>query len=126
MDKDMLSVAFMQDLQCDLYNDYNIYSVNIDMKTGKILKNSDILNIDDSFAKNFRERCITQNGDDTIISKWDDNTLKKALESEDNLILLYTPVGMEVGVNCVQSNKSDYSDTGWTTVTYKDYEKYLK
>ena len=34
-----------------------------------------------------------------------------------DLILFYTPLGMEVGVN---------HDNGWCTVTYKDYEKYLK
>ena len=96
------------------------------MKTGKILKNSDILNIDDSFAKDFRERSITQNGKDSIVSKWDDSTIEKSLESEDLLILFYTPLGMEVGVNVDKSNGSDYSDTGWVTVTYKDYEKYMK
>ena len=39
------------------------------------------------------------------------------LNSEDELILFYTPIGMEVGFNYYN---------GWVTVTYPDYLKYQK
>lgn len=125
MDKDMLSVAFMQDMACDKYVNTTIYSVNIDMTTGKILDNTDIINADDTFAADFIKRSEKQNGD-SLITGWDEKDVTKALSSEDSLILVYTPVGMEIGINGVKSNGTDYDDTGWVSVTYKDYEKYLK
>ena len=125
MDKDMLSVAFMQDVACDKYVNTTIYSVNIDMTTGKILDNTDIINSDDTFAADFIKRSEKQNGD-SLITGWDEKDVTKALSSEDSLILVYTPVGMEIGINGVKSNGTDYDDTGWVSVTYKDYEKYLK
>ena len=35
----------------------------------------------------------------------------------DDIIVFYTPNGMEIGFNY---------EEGWVTVTYEEYEKYLK
>ena len=36
------------------------------------------------------------------------------------MIAFYTPLGMEIGLNY-----EDVGSSGWFTVTYKDYDRYL-
>ncbi len=40
-----------------------------------------------------------------------------ALFNSPDIIVFYTPKGMEIGFNY---------DEGWVTVTYEEYEQYLK
>ncbi len=49
-----------------------------------------------------------------------DEELAEVLRDKDSVIAYYTPLGMEVGLNYSGGGAS-----GWVTVTYKDYEKYL-
>ena len=43
--------------------------------------------------------------------------ITELLTSDGDLIIFYTPQGMEIGFNY---------DEGWVTVTYHDYREYLK
>ena len=94
-----------------------VVSLNFDVQTGMLLNNTDLLNINDDFSIDFRERCERQNGEIDEFYYMSDQEITSYLMSNDYLIIFYTPMGMEIGFN--------YYD-GWVTVTYKDYERYQK
>ena len=94
-----------------------VVSLNFDVQTGMVLNNTDLLNINDDFSIDFRERCERQNGEIDEFYYMSDQEITSYLMSNDYLIIFYTPMGMEIGFN--------YYD-GWVTVTYKDYERYQK
>ncbi len=118
MDEDVLSIAYVEHgyLNGDYHESY-VVSVNIDMDSKMMLTNSQLLDIDDEFSIEFRKRCEKQNGEIRSLDYFSDQDITEMLNSEDELILFYTPIGMEVGLNY-------YS--GWVTVTYPDYLNYQK
>lgn len=116
MDENILSIIYVEYgyLDDEVYESY-VIPVNIDMKSKMALTNSQILEIDDAFSIEFRERCEKQNGEIRFFSSFSDQDFTYLLTDEDSLIIFYTPMGMEVGFNYYY---------GWVTVTYKDYQKY--
>jgi len=118
MSEEVLSVAYVEYgyLNEEFYESY-IVSVNIDMTTGMVMDNTQILEIDDDFSIDFRERCEKQNGSIDELSYFSDQDITTYLNDSKQAIILYTPLGMEVGMNY-------YS--GWVTVTYHDYNNFLK
>lgn len=118
MSEEVFSVAYVEYgyLNEEFYESY-VISVNIDMTTGMVMDNTQILDIDDEFAIEFRERCDEQNGAIYDLSVYSDQEIAEYLNDSEHAIILYTPLGMEVGINY-------YS--GWVTVTYQDYEEFLK
>ncbi len=118
MDEDVLSIAYVERgyLNGDYYESY-VVSVNVDMDSRMMLTNSHLLDIDDEFSIEFRNRCEKQNGEIRSLDYYSDQDITEMLNSEDELILFYTPIGMEVGFNYYN---------GWVTVTYPDYLKYQK
>lgn len=116
MDENILSIIYVEYgyLDDEVYESY-VIPVNIDMKSKMALTNSQILEINDAFSIEFRERCEKQNGEIQFFSKLSDQDFTYLLTDEDSLIIFYTPMGMEVGFNYYY---------GWVTVTYKDYQKY--
>lgn len=117
MDEDVLSVAYVEYgyLDDDTYESY-VISVNLDMESGLAMTNSQILNIDDDFSIEFRERTIEQNGENDSLDYYTDQEITEMLNDDDYLIIFYTPLGIEVGFNYYY---------GWVTVTYTDYEGYM-
>lgn len=118
MDEDILSIAYLEYgyLNGQYYESY-VISVNIDMNSKMALTNTQLLNIDDDFSIEFRNRCEKQNGEIESLYYYSDQEITKLLTSENNLIIFYTPLGMEVGFNY---------NYGWVTVTYTDYQKYQR
>ena len=118
MDEDILSVAFQErGILNDSMIGAVIVSMNFDLQTGLPVGNTGILDIDDEFAIDFRKRCEEQNGEINGLNYYSDQQIREYLTNENSLIIFYTPLGMEVGINY---------DDGWATVTYKDYEKITK
>ena len=122
MDEDKLSVIYQEEIYSDIGAgmDGGVYliCVNVDMKNGVVLDNKDILKIDDAFSVDFRERSDEQNGEIDSLNYMTDQEITKYFNSDD-VIVFYTPKGMEIGFN--------YDDGyGWVTVTYEEYEEYLK
>lgn len=115
MDEDILSVVYSEKVRyqdgSDYLSDINFYCVNIDLATGNILTNTDILNLDDDFAVDFREREISENGDGAL-TDYTDQEILAMLKDEGTLVLFYTPMGLEVGLNL---------DGEIVYVTYEDY-----
>lgn len=116
MDDDVLSVIFEEYgyLDDEMYESY-IVSMNFDMESGMPMTNSQILDIDDEFSIDFRKRNEKQNGQVQGLDYYSDQDITEMLNDDDSLIIFYTPLGMEVGINYY---------FGWVTVTYKDYVKF--
>lgn len=116
MDEQVLSVIYVEYgyLDDEYYESY-VISVNIDMESGLALTNSQLLDIDDEFSIEFRNRCERQNGEIDTLSIFSDQDITELLTDDASLIIFYTPLGMEVGFNYYY---------GWVTVTYQDYQKY--
>ncbi len=116
MDEDILSVIYEEYAYLDdeMYESY-VVSVNFDMESGMQMTNSQILDIDDEFSIDFRERNERQNGQTDGLEYYSDQDITEMLNDDDYLIIFYTPLGMEVGINYY---------FGWVTVTYTDYEKF--
>ena len=120
MSEDILSVVYRETVYYGEYLDYQsdfyLYCLNFDMKNGQLLENTGMLDIDEEFVEDFRERSRKQNAD-SVLDYYDDEDVMYFLEDSYYLILFYCPQGMEIGMNV---------DEGWVTVTYPDYEEYLK
>lgn len=116
MDEEKLSIAFSEYIYSDYYNDVFVYCINLDMENGIILDNESLLNTDDAFSVEFRKRSDNQNGEISYLTAMTDQEITRHFKSSD-IIVFYIPQGMEIGFNY---------DAGWVTVTYEDYEKYLK
>ena len=86
------------------------------MENGVILDNENILSIDDTFSVEFRKQSDIQNGEIVYLTSMTDQEITALFNSPD-IIVFYTPKGMEIGFNY---------DEGWVTVTYEEYEQYLK
>ena len=117
MSEDVLSVVFSEYIYSDYYDSVYCYSINIDMQDGVIMDNTDIIAVDDDFSVDFRYRSEEQNGTIDALDWMSDQEITELLTSTANLIIYYTPMGMEIGFNY---------DEGWVTVTYHDYKDYLK
>ena len=121
MDEEKLSIVFKEDLYLT-YEDggqdinYYLYSLNIDMENGVVLDNQSLIRTDDDFSVDFRQRSDKQNGEIEYLTMLSDQEITEYFTSDD-IIVFYTPLGMEIGFNY---------EYGWVTVTYKDYEQYLK
>lgn len=116
MSEDIISIVFDEYGTTDYSTVFYLYSINIDIKNGVVVENSNIIDMDDEFAVDFRQRNDIQNGNG-YLDGMSDQELSEYLNSPTEGIVFYTPLGLEVGVNC---------GGGWCTVTYTDYEKYLK
>lgn len=119
-DEDMISIVLDEYVMVDDRYHVDLYPMNIDIKNGVILDNDSLLQIDTAFAEEFRERNDEQNGTVEYLDLLSDEELAQSLQDRDSMIAYYTPLGMEIGLNYDGAGSS-----GWVTVTYKDYEKYL-
>lgn len=117
MDENVMSVVFSESIYTDYWVDCGLYCLNMDMENGILLDNSSIIKIDDAFAIDFRIRSREQNGTIRELEYLSDQEVAQYLSNEGTSILFYTPLGMEVGLNYGES---------YVTVTYKDFDKYLK
>ncbi|MCD7725510.1 MAG: hypothetical protein LUI12_08190 [Clostridiales bacterium] len=116
MDEDKMSVVFEEYMYSDYFSQAYLYCINIDMENGVVLDNEDMLSVDDAFSVDFRTRSDQQNGEISYLTAMTDQQITKYFNSSD-IIVFYTPQGMEIGFNYEQ---------GWVTVTYDEYEEYLK
>lgn len=115
MDEKVMSVVFKEQVLLDTYGLINLYCVNINVEDGVIMNNTELLNIDKEFAIDFRNREILENGDE-LLTYYSDQEILTMLQDPDYLIIFYTPMGMEVGLNMMDVI---------IYVTYSDYERFI-
>ena len=120
-DENIISIVMDEYVAMDDLYHIDLYPINLDVKNGVVLDNESLLQIDEDFAKEFRKRNNKQNGNIEYLDSLSDEEVAELLQDEYYVIAYYTPLGMEIGMNY-----STDTSGGWVTVTYKDYEKYLK
>ena len=116
MDEEKLSIVYNETVYGDYTEQVYLECVNIDMENGIILDNTQMLSIDDDFSVEFRQKSDIQNGADSYLDSLTDQEITEYFKSR-HIIVFYVPQGMEIGFNY---------EEGWVTVTYADYEQYLK
>ena len=95
----------------------HISSLNIDMKTGREIKANETFDFTGDFCKRFMDKCASQNGSE--IDFLTESQVGDILLDDESVFWVYTPVGLEVGVNA-----TDY--TGWATCSFPDYSDFIK
>nr|MBQ8253725.1 hypothetical protein [Lachnospiraceae bacterium] len=104
-----------------LYSDVSLKGININLDTGTVLDNTEILALDDNFGREFRDRSNAQNGiSEGGIEPYSDEEILAMLRDPGSVIIFYTPIGLELGYHY----RGDYY-SGWVTISMKDYAKYL-
>lgn len=121
MSEDVVSIVFDERIYLNETKMPGLYAMNIDVKTGTVLKNQEMINYTKALTKKFRSQNSVQNGDEPDLAEWPDELIGQLLSSEAG-VAFYTPVGLEVGFNYSGVNGM----SGWVTVTVKDYEQFLK
>ncbi len=116
MDEKVMSVVFEEEMYVDGQGMIQFYCLNFDMTDGVVMNNVDILNIDLEFAVEFRRREVLENGDEWL-TDYTDQEILEMLRDWDHLVIFYTPMGMEVGLNLYEVV---------LYMTYSDYERFLK
>lgn len=116
MSETILSIVYVEyGYMNDAYMESYVVPINIDMQSGLVMNNAQLIEVNDKFSIDFRSRCQEQNGEVAYLSMLSDQDITSYLTDKDYVIAFYTPLGMEVGFN--------YFD-GWVTVTYRDYQKF--
>jgi len=119
MDENILSIVIDQRISMAGTADFILSSFNVDMKTGQLLWNRQLLNYTDDLAKEFRRMSDYQNGSIDYLENISNEELLYALTEEGTSVAFFTPVGMEIGFSY-----NDSYNVGWVTATIKEYEKY--
>ena len=119
MDEKILSVVFVENVYLNLGDDpfsmINYFCMNFDLETGTLLEDAELLRLDEAFAVDFRRREAEENGEGALTG-YSDQEILNMLKDTSYLVVFYTPMGMEVGLNL--GERVVY-------VTYEDYERFL-
>ena len=119
MDEEILSIVCKETIYMCLNEEplsilhFNCY--NLDVKTGELIENTELLNVDEAFVATLREREREENTD-IVLDMYTDEEILEMLRDRDTLVLFYTPMGIEVGFNL---------DQRVIYFMYEDYEQYL-
>ncbi|MCM1123986.1 MAG: hypothetical protein NC416_15500, partial [Eubacterium sp.] len=92
MDEEKMSIVFSESIYSDYYYDAFLYSINIDMENGVILDNESMLNTNDDFSVEFRQKSDIQNGEISYLTRMSDQEITDHFNSSD-IIVFYTPHG---------------------------------
>ncbi len=90
MDEDKLSIVFGEDISSSYYYLNTLFCINIDVKNGTVLNNTEIIDATDKFSIDFRIRESEQNQSDTL-DWYTDQQLTEMLNDSVGLIVFYTP-----------------------------------
>lgn len=120
-DDSLLSVAINNQYHSVFASGIEVDCINIDLESGMILDNTEIIDPTKKFVKTVIDHSTIQNGSSDFLDNTDTQELQEMFEDEDSLIIFYTPCGLEVGLNYIYG-----SSYGWITTTLTDYEEYLK
>ena len=119
-DEENISIIIQDDVRLGGEVELHLTCVNINLTTGTVLDNSSILNLPEEFGRLFRERSNKQNGRSAGVEEFSDSQILSMLRDSKNLIVFYTPVGIEIGYEYKGTRSS-----GWVTISLRDYQKYM-
>ncbi len=121
MSEDVISIVFDERIYLNETKLPGLCALNIDVKTGTLLANQDMVSYTKALTRKFRSQNSVQNGERMDLTEWPDELIGQLLSSGAG-VAFYTPVGLEIGFNYSGVNGM----SGWVTVTVKDYEQFLK
>ena len=121
MSEDVVSIVFDERIYLNETKLPEVCAINIDVRTGTLLSNQEMVSYTDTLTRKFRSQNSVQNGDKMDLAEWPDELIGQLLASEAGVVF-YTPVGLEIGFNYSGTNGM----SGWVTVTVKNYEQFLK
>ncbi len=121
MDEEKISIVLQEKYAMNQESYISLYCINIDLVSGELLDNGEMIEYNEQLAKEFRDQDAYQNGTAEAVERMDDEQLQDFLSDSDTNIIFYTPVGLEIGFNYTTSTSS-----GWVTATIKDYGRYMK
>lgn len=121
MSEDVMSIVFDERIYLNETKLPEVCAINIDVRTGTLLSNQEMVSYTDTLTRKFRSQNSVQNGDKMDLAEWPDELIGQLLASEAGVVF-YTPVGLEIGFNYSGTNGM----SGWVTVTVKNYEQFLK
>lgn len=121
MSEDVMSIVFDERIYLNETKLPGLCAINIDVRTGTLLSNQEMVSYTDTLTQKFRSQNSVQNGDKMDLAEWPDELIGQLLASEAGVVF-YTPVGLEIGFNYSGTNGM----SGWVTVTVKNYEQFLK
>ena len=110
MDEEKISIVFKHSLYEKHGTLPRLDALTFQVSTGELIEYSQMTEVDEDLALNFRAQDKIQNDNDYVQDLTDEELLE-ALKDPDSVVMFYTPVGLEVGFN--------YED-GWVTVTLKE------
>lgn len=113
MSEERLSVVFHSSIYGENDSMLKLSAKNFDMSTGEIIPYEDMLQVDDGLVKKFRSQDSLQNDTVDYVAELSDGELLACLQDNEQRVMFYTPVGLELGLNYPDGN-------GWVTVTLKD------
>lgn len=110
MDEEKISVVVKHSFYEKKSTIPRVEAVTLDVRTGEVIAHEDLVDIDEELVWQFRSRNTSQNGTVEFVDELSDEELEEYLKDEENSVMFYTPVGLEIGFNY---------DGGWVTVTLK-------
>lgn len=118
--ENMISIVLWEEIVLDgICLDIRLKCYNINLDTGTVLDNASILELEEGFGQEFRDRSDRQNGRGSVES-FSDLQIEQFLADEEAVIFFYTPLGAELGYNYADGGK-----LGWITITMQDYEEFV-
>ncbi len=123
-DKQKMSIIYIVNIFTE-YNEYLYLSAqNIDIEEGRLLSTSDLIDLDESFAQEFKDRSIKQNGGDVeALDILSDAELVDFLMDDETNIVFFSPCGLELGFNYFLDDA--YRSWGCVTITLREMTDYL-
>lgn len=111
MDEEICSIVVEHSLKNNYQTTSLLRAVTFHMDSGQVMEHQEMTEVNEDLIREFRSMDSYQNDTVKFVSDSSDEELEKYLKDEEDSIMFYTPVGLEVGFNY---------DGGWVTVTIKD------
>ena len=110
MDEEKISVVVRHSFYEKKTTIPRVEAITFRVDNGEVISHEEMAHVDEELAWQFRSRNSHQNGTVEFVDELSDEKLMEYLKDEEDSVMFYTPVGLEVGFNY---------DGGWVTVTLK-------
>lgn len=110
MDEEKISVVVRHSFYDKKTTIPRVEAISFWIETGEMISHEEMVQVDEELAWQFRSRNSHQNGTVEFVDELSDEELVEYLKDEEESVMFYSPVGLEIGFNY---------DGGWVTVTLK-------
>lgn len=110
MDEEKISIVVRHSLSEKKTTIPRVEAISLRVDSGEVISHEEMVPVDEELIWQFRSRNSYQNGTVEFVDELSDEELMEYLTDQENSVMFYTPVGLEIGFNY---------DGGWVTVTLK-------